>query len=186
MIVRSFAPALVPALAPALILALAACGGSETAGESGAETATADADSGNEVATIGTIEATINGEAYSFAVPADRGAEEREISGIPSLNLTGMTRQDDGSLGMPYITITVQGGAVAIQNVTIHDGSMMHQLESTSMGGSSVTFDTREAGGPYAGSFSATLERLDADSMPEDAEVLFTGPVEVSGTFSVE
>ena len=174
------------ALAPALALALAACGGGDSAGDAAPETASEDSDSGDAVATIGTIQATIDGEAYSFVVPADRGAEEREFVGVPTLNLTGMTVQDDGSLGMPYITITVQDGTLSVQNVAIHDGSMMHQLESTGMGETIVTFDTREEGGPYVGSFSATLERLDAADMPADAQVLFEAPVEVSGSFNVE
>ncbi len=174
------------ALVPALALALAACGGGDSAGDAAPETAAEDSDSGDAVATIGTIEATIDGEVYTFVVPADRGAEEREFVGVPTLNLTGMTVQDDGSLGMPYISITVQDGTLSVQNVSIHDGSMMHQLESTGMGETIVTFDTREEGGPYVGSFSATLDRLDAADMPADAEVMFEAPVEVSGSFNVE
>ena len=97
-----------------------------------------------------------------------------------------MTPKEGGRLGMPYITLTDQSGVVGIQNVTVVDGSMFHQLESTGMGGGTITFDTQQDGGPYAGSFSATLNRMDAADMPADTEVMFGPTVEISGTFEVE
>lgn len=173
-------PTLAAAIAPALVLS--ACGGSgdSVSGETPIEAA-AKSDA------IGTIDATINGQSYSFIVPAERGVEEKEFMGRPTINITGMTRKDDGSTGMPYITLMVQEGSISAENVGIVDGSMMHQLTSPPVGGNSrVTFETRESGGPYVGSFEATLQRDDANSMPEDVETMFEAPVEVSGTFEID
>lgn len=176
-------------LAPAIAaLTLAACGGSgdssgggETLEEQTAQVAQDAADSGS----IGTIDATIGGESYSFIVPADRGVEVREFGGVKTLNISGLTAKG-GETEMPYITLTHQDSATGMQSISLVDGSMMHQLESVGMGGVTITFDEKQEGGPYSGSFSATLTRMDPDEMPADAEVMFGNEVEIEGTFNTQ
>ncbi len=182
---------IVKSAALASAFALASCGGgTDTAqGDTAAASGTsASADSRYEQ--IGAIEATVNGEAMTFPVfydtEKDRSfVDERESGNIRSVNVMGATVGEDGKPGSPRMQVLAQLGSYGMKNITINDGSMMHPLESAGMQ-TDVTFDEDGSNGVYSGSFSGTLTRTDAEEMDGTEEVIFEGPVEVSGTFRVE
>ncbi len=166
------------ALAP--LLALAACGGGA---EDSAEGETASNAAAGEQAEAGMIEADIDGQTYTFQVGdgSENGVTVQDNDPISVVIIRGEADDTEGL----RITLMAQRGAASADTAQLFDGPEMNPLESE-LGLAKIEFDNEGEGGVYSGSFSATLDRVDAQMMTDDMETVFEAPLEISGTFNAQ